>query len=107
MTSMFHEGSRSLQDRFDTRRLADRIEVPEAAPRGDSSDSWCVVSYIPQVGAACGCEGGGSGLSACHRASLMTSSAGGYRVFLRTRTAVFPRILAGVFLVRLRPEPTQ
>lgn len=26
MTSMFHEGSRALQDRFDTRRLADRIE---------------------------------------------------------------------------------
>jgi predicted pyridoxine 5'-phosphate oxidase superfamily flavin-nucleotide-binding protein len=26
MNSMFHEGSRKLQDRFDTRRLADRIE---------------------------------------------------------------------------------
>ncbi|HWH08579.1 MAG TPA: pyridoxamine 5'-phosphate oxidase family protein [Candidatus Thermoplasmatota archaeon] len=26
MASMFHEGSRALQDRFDTRRLADRIE---------------------------------------------------------------------------------
>jgi len=26
MTEMFHEGSRALQDRFDTRRLADRIE---------------------------------------------------------------------------------
>ena len=26
MKSMFHEGSRALQDRFDTRRLADRIE---------------------------------------------------------------------------------
>jgi len=26
MTSMFHAGSRALQDRFDTRRLADRIE---------------------------------------------------------------------------------
>jgi uncharacterized protein len=26
MTSMFHEGSRTLQDRFDTRRIADRIE---------------------------------------------------------------------------------
>ena len=24
---MFHEGSRSLQDRFDTRRIADRIEA--------------------------------------------------------------------------------
>ncbi len=26
MPSMFHDGSRSLQDRFDTRRLADRID---------------------------------------------------------------------------------
>ena len=26
MTGMFHEGSRTLQDRFDTRRLADRID---------------------------------------------------------------------------------
>ncbi len=26
MTSMFHEGNRALQDRFDTRRLADRID---------------------------------------------------------------------------------
>jgi uncharacterized protein len=26
MTSIYHEGSRSLQDRFDTRRLADRLE---------------------------------------------------------------------------------
>src|SRR5688572_14763872 len=26
MSSMFHESSRELQDRFDTRRLADRIE---------------------------------------------------------------------------------
>ncbi|HEX2731013.1 MAG TPA: pyridoxamine 5'-phosphate oxidase family protein [Polyangiaceae bacterium] len=26
MTSMFHTGSRTLQDRFDTRRIADRIE---------------------------------------------------------------------------------
>lgn len=26
MSSMFHEGSRALQDRFDTRRIADRIE---------------------------------------------------------------------------------
>lgn len=26
MTEMFHEGSRALQERFDTRRLADRIE---------------------------------------------------------------------------------
>jgi predicted pyridoxine 5'-phosphate oxidase superfamily flavin-nucleotide-binding protein len=26
MASMFHDGSRALQDRFDTRRLADRIE---------------------------------------------------------------------------------
>ncbi len=26
MSSMFHDGSRQLQDRFDTRRLADRIE---------------------------------------------------------------------------------
>ena len=26
MTTMFHAGSRSLQDRFDTRRIADRIE---------------------------------------------------------------------------------
>jgi uncharacterized protein len=26
MTSMFHESSRALQDRFDTRRIADRIE---------------------------------------------------------------------------------
>jgi predicted pyridoxine 5'-phosphate oxidase superfamily flavin-nucleotide-binding protein len=26
MPSMFHEGARALQDRFDTRRLADRIE---------------------------------------------------------------------------------
>jgi predicted pyridoxine 5'-phosphate oxidase superfamily flavin-nucleotide-binding protein len=26
MTSMFHDGSRALQDRFDTRRLADRID---------------------------------------------------------------------------------
>jgi predicted pyridoxine 5'-phosphate oxidase superfamily flavin-nucleotide-binding protein len=26
MTALYHEGSRSLQDRFDTRRLADRIE---------------------------------------------------------------------------------
>lgn len=26
MTSMFHEGSRALQDRYDTRKLADRIE---------------------------------------------------------------------------------
>ena len=26
MTGMFHEGSRALQDRFDTRRLADRID---------------------------------------------------------------------------------
>ncbi len=26
MTSMFHDGNRALQDRFDTRRLADRID---------------------------------------------------------------------------------
>ena len=26
MTALYHEGNRSLQDRFDTRRLADRIE---------------------------------------------------------------------------------
>ena len=26
MATMFHDGSRSLQDRFDTRRIADRIE---------------------------------------------------------------------------------
>src|SRR5688572_10958411 len=26
MSAMYHSGSRSLQDRFDTRRLADRIE---------------------------------------------------------------------------------
>jgi len=26
MEEMYHEGNRALQDRFDTRRLADRIE---------------------------------------------------------------------------------
>ncbi|HEV8535541.1 MAG TPA: pyridoxamine 5'-phosphate oxidase family protein [Candidatus Limnocylindria bacterium] len=26
MTTMFHEGNRAMQDRFDTRRMADRIE---------------------------------------------------------------------------------
>ena len=26
MTELYHEGNRRLQDRFDTRRLADRIE---------------------------------------------------------------------------------
>jgi hypothetical protein len=26
MSEMYHEGNRDLQDRFDTRRLADRIE---------------------------------------------------------------------------------
>ncbi|MEA2257016.1 MAG: uncharacterized protein QOG35_3061 [Solirubrobacteraceae bacterium] len=33
----YHEGSRELQDRFDTRRLADRLEE-RAAPRLSSSD---------------------------------------------------------------------
>ena len=38
MKSMFHEGARALQDRFDTRRLADRIEsrlVHDAIDEGD------------------------------------------------------------------------
>jgi hypothetical protein len=26
MADLYHEGNRTLQDRFDTRRLADRIE---------------------------------------------------------------------------------
>jgi hypothetical protein len=26
MTSIYHEGNRRLQDRFDTRRMADRLE---------------------------------------------------------------------------------
>src|SRR5919109_462558 len=38
MSEMFHEGNRRLQDRFDTRRLADRIEervVHHALGQGD------------------------------------------------------------------------
>jgi predicted pyridoxine 5'-phosphate oxidase superfamily flavin-nucleotide-binding protein len=40
MTGMFHDGSRALQDRFDTRRLADRIEeklVGDAIDEHDTS----------------------------------------------------------------------
>lgn len=37
MASMFHEGSRALQDRFDTRRLADRIEA--RLVRGELGDA--------------------------------------------------------------------
>ena len=35
MSEMFHEGSRALQDRFDTRRLADRLEE-RALARGEA-----------------------------------------------------------------------
>jgi hypothetical protein len=31
MDEMYHEGNRELQERFDTRRLADRIEKPAGA----------------------------------------------------------------------------
>jgi predicted pyridoxine 5'-phosphate oxidase superfamily flavin-nucleotide-binding protein len=37
MTSMFHESSRALQDRFDTRRIADRIE--SRLVKGEIDDS--------------------------------------------------------------------
>jgi predicted pyridoxine 5'-phosphate oxidase superfamily flavin-nucleotide-binding protein len=35
---VYHHGSRSLQDRFDTRRLADRLEDVKGADRLDDSD---------------------------------------------------------------------
>jgi len=38
MATMFHDGSRSLQDRFDTRRIADRIEGTIAFPTYDGKD---------------------------------------------------------------------
>jgi hypothetical protein len=40
MAEMFHQGSRALQDRFDTRRLADRIEeklVSDTISRHDAA----------------------------------------------------------------------
>jgi len=30
VTSMYHKGARELQDQFDTRRLADRLELVQA-----------------------------------------------------------------------------
>ena len=37
--ALYHEGNRSLQDRFDTRRLADRIAGDPASDQdGESAD---------------------------------------------------------------------
>ena len=44
MASMFHEGSRALQDRFDTRRLADRIEEVLVRDRFDEDDKAFIES---------------------------------------------------------------
>lgn len=38
MGSMYHEGSRALQDQFDTRRLADRLAVVQAHTRFTAED---------------------------------------------------------------------
>ena len=44
MPSMFHDGSRSLQDRFDTRRLADRIDELLITTRSAPHDAEFIAS---------------------------------------------------------------
>lgn len=44
MSGMFHEGSRTLQDRFDTRRLADRIEDKLVGDLIDENDKAFIES---------------------------------------------------------------
>ena len=69
MTSMFHQGSRDLQDRFDTRRLADRIEsllVQDHLNRDDaafieSRDMFFLATADEEGRPNCSYKGGDSG----------------------------------------------
>src|SRR5207244_11732837 len=46
MARMFHDGSRSLQDRFDTRRIADRIEGTIAFPTYDGNGMYLTLGNL-------------------------------------------------------------
>ena len=46
MATMFHDGSRSLQDRFDTRRIADRIEGTIAFPTYDGNGMYLTMGNL-------------------------------------------------------------
>lgn len=69
MTSMFHEGARSLQDRFDTRRLADRIEsrlVHDEIDEGDQHfierlDMFFLATADQEGRPSCSYKGGAPG----------------------------------------------
>jgi uncharacterized protein len=69
MSEMFHEGSRTLQDRFDTRRLADRIEsklVHDTIDEDDrafieSRDMFFLATADEQGRPTCSYKGGNPG----------------------------------------------
>ena len=46
MATMFHDESRSLQDRFDTRRIADRIEGTIAFPTYDGNGMYLTMGNL-------------------------------------------------------------
>jgi len=69
MSGTFHEGSRSLQDRFDTRRIADRIDsllVHDAIDDGDrafieSADCFFLATADAKGRPTCSYKGGDPG----------------------------------------------
>jgi uncharacterized protein len=55
--TLYHDGSRTLQDRFDTRRLADRIEDVKVAAAIDEDDRAFIESMDMFFLATCDAEG--------------------------------------------------
>lgn len=69
MSAFYHDGNRTLQDRFDTRRLADRIEErlvhdfisPHDAAFIESRDMFFIATADEEGRPNCSCKGGDPG----------------------------------------------
>jgi hypothetical protein len=82
MSSMYHAGQRTLQDRFDTRRLADRLEVVKVHAPRSAADMPFVAARDMLFLATCG----PSGQPTC---SFKAGEPGFIRVLDR-QTLIFP-----------------
>jgi predicted pyridoxine 5'-phosphate oxidase superfamily flavin-nucleotide-binding protein len=70
MTSLYHEGSRKLQDQFDTRRMADRLDqaivhdviTPHDRAFIERMDMFFIATVDPEGHANCSYQGRRSGI---------------------------------------------
>ena len=113
MTTFYHDGSRSLQDRFDTRRMADRIEQRLVSDRiGDddkafieSLDMFFLATTDADNQPSCSYKGGEPGfVRVVDRGTLAFPGYDGNGMFLSMGNVAQNRLVGMLFIDFRRPK---